>query len=171
MQQFKEEMETRIEGKINGMKKEMDKNIETTMSTVLEASNKVVTSAMDRMAQNAAVLQGVVDTQTERVAKIIGINSEATNNKVDDTSNKINNTNSKVDAQMAMLQQQNMNMMNQTTPYKSPMGQMMSNQYMAVTPNNLSFQQAQQQIAQDPQAMGMMTMFHPGMSNQLMGGS
>eukprot|EP00957_Ditylum_brightwellii_P149777 11406609-Ditylum_brightwellii.AAC.1 len=42
---------------------------------------------------------------------------------------------------------------------------------MAVTPYNLSFQQAQQQITQDPQAMGTMTMFHPGMSNQLMGGS
>eukprot|EP00957_Ditylum_brightwellii_P040434 3060313-Ditylum_brightwellii.AAC.1 len=67
--------------------------------------------------------------------------SEATNNKVDDTNNKINNTNNKLDALMAMFQQQNMNMMNQKTPQKSPMGQMMSNQYMAVTPNNLSFQQ------------------------------
>eukprot|EP00957_Ditylum_brightwellii_P052185 3956969-Ditylum_brightwellii.AAC.1 len=95
MQQFKEEMETRMEGKINGMKKEMDKNIETATLTVLEASNKVVTSAMDRMEQHATVLQGVVDTQTERVAEIIGINSEATNNKVDNTNNKINDTNNK----------------------------------------------------------------------------
>eukprot|EP00957_Ditylum_brightwellii_P056281 4266177-Ditylum_brightwellii.AAC.1 len=99
-------METRMEGKINGMKKEMDKNIETAMSIVLEASNKVVTSAMDRMEQHAAVLQGVVDTQTERVAEIIGINSEATTNKIDDTNNKINDTNNKVDALMEMLQQQ-----------------------------------------------------------------
>eukprot|EP00957_Ditylum_brightwellii_P082748 6291576-Ditylum_brightwellii.AAC.1 len=97
--------------------------------------------------------------------------SEATNNKVDSTNNKISNTNNKVDALMAMLQQQNMNMMNQTILYKSPMGQMTSNQHMAVTPNSLSFQQAQQQITQDPQTMGTMMMFHPGMSNQLMGGS
>eukprot|EP00957_Ditylum_brightwellii_P001436 112349-Ditylum_brightwellii.AAC.1 len=157
MQQFKEEMEMQMEGKINGMKKEMDKNIETAMSTVLEASNKVVMSAMERMEQHAEVLQGEVDMQTERVAEDIGTNSEATNNKVDDTNNKINDTNNKVDALMVMLQQQNMNMMNQTTPYKSPMGQMMSNQYMAVTPNKLSFKQAQQQITQDPQAMGMIT--------------
>eukprot|EP00957_Ditylum_brightwellii_P042238 3198734-Ditylum_brightwellii.AAC.1 len=95
MQQFKEEMEMRMEGKINGMKKEMDKTIETAMLKVLEASNKVVMSAMERMEHHAAVLQGVVDTQTERVAEIIVTKSEATNNKEDNTNNKINDTNNK----------------------------------------------------------------------------
>eukprot|EP00957_Ditylum_brightwellii_P125093 9535360-Ditylum_brightwellii.AAC.1 len=127
----------------------METKIESTVTKIMEKNEQMLKTEMEKIAQHSEALQGVVDMQTARVGEMVGTlaaQQEATKTKVAEIETTGKDTNNKIDAIMALLQQQSVGARNQMIPQLPMMGQAMHNQYMAMTPNHMSFQQAQNQM-------------------------